>query len=267
MAKRNRYEEIIEYVFRSAACPGSDDVDFRREDIIQAAQALEVPLPKNIGDLIYSFRYRQNLPPSIVSAAPPGKAWVIQARGRGHYAFVAITPFRIFPQSGLIRTKIPDATPGTVAMYLLDDEQALLARLRYNRLLDIFLRIACYSLQSHLRTTVPQVGQIETDEVCVGVDQRGAHYVIPVQAKRHNDRLSAVQFLQDFAMCAEKFPKAMCLPVGAQFCEDGTIALFAIHKSSNDILSIADERHYRLVPPERIKDDDLQAYRNALHPR
>jgi hypothetical protein len=45
--------------------------------------------------------------------------------------------------------------------------------MRYNRLLDIFTGVACYSLQNHLRTTVPDVGQVETDELYVGVDKNG----------------------------------------------------------------------------------------------
>ena len=43
-------------------------------------------------------------------------------------------------------TKVPDATPGVVSLYALGDEQALLARVRYNRLIDIF--IGCGSFAS-----------------------------------------------------------------------------------------------------------------------
>jgi hypothetical protein len=65
----------------------------------------------------------------------------------------------------------------------LNDEQSLLAKLRYNRLIDIFTGLTCYPLQSHLRTTLRDGSQIETDEIYIGLDKRGAHYVIPVQAK------------------------------------------------------------------------------------
>ena len=82
----------------------------------------------------------------------------------------------IAPNKLLAETKIPDATPGVITMYALGDEQALLAKLRYNRLIDIFTGVACYSLQSHLRTTVPNIGQVETDEIYIGIDRRGAHY-------------------------------------------------------------------------------------------
>ncbi len=70
-----------------------------------------------------------------------------------------------------IAIKIPDATPEIVSAYALSDEQALLAKVRYNRLLDIFLGVATYSLQNHLRTTVTGLGQAEIDEIYVAIDR------------------------------------------------------------------------------------------------
>jgi hypothetical protein len=131
--------------------------------------------------------------------------------------------------------KVPDSALGVISIYALTDEQALLARLRYNRLLDIFSRVTCYSLQSHLRTTVPNVGQVETDEVYVGVDRRGAHYVLPVQAKGKKDRLSLVQVRQDIGLCRHKFPRLICRPIGAQFMQDAVIALFEFDEDAGDV--------------------------------
>jgi hypothetical protein len=147
-------------------------------------------------------------------------------------------------------------------MYALDDEQALLAKLRYNRLIDIFTGVSCYSLQNHLRTTVPRIGQVESDEVYVGVDRRGAHYVFPVQAKGGKDRLSIVQIEQDFGLCAAKFPLLICRPIAAQFMGNDLIALFDFTKAEEEI-KIASEKHYRLVPPEQLNDEDLKAYRES----
>ena len=69
--------------------------------------------------------------------------------------------------------------------------------MRYNRLVDIFLGITTYSLQNHLRTTVAGVGQIEIDEVDVGVDKFGRQFVVPVQAKGGSDKHGVVQTQQD----------------------------------------------------------------------
>ena len=59
--------------------------------------------------------------------------------------------------------QILDSTPGLVKKkYSNEDEQALLAVVRYNKLLDVFLSISCHSLQNHLRTSM-DIGQIEID--------------------------------------------------------------------------------------------------------
>jgi hypothetical protein len=143
----------------------------------------------------------------------------------------------------------------------LSDEQALLAKIRYNRLVDIFTGITCYSLQSHLRTNVPSLGQVETDEIYVGLDKKGIHYVIPIQAKGSRDKLGIIQIEQDIALCELKFPNLVCKPIGAQFISDDLIALFELEMTDNGI-SVASEKHYRLVKPGELSPEDLQKYKN-----
>ena len=259
MARANRYAQIIERIFLSRYVEGATAVDFERSDIERVAAELNIKLPKNLGDLIYSFRYRADLPDSITSRAPAGKQWIIRPAGRSKYRFVAATLTEISPNPGLAETKVPDATPGVISMYALTDEQALLAKVRYNRLIDLFTGVTCYALQSHLRTTVADVGQVETDELYVGVDRRGAHHIFPVQAKGGNDRLSVVQIEQDFALCAAKFRDLICRPVAAQFMAGDLIALFAFEQGDAGV-SILDEAHYRLVPPDALTPAELRRY-------
>ncbi len=259
----NRYTRIVARVFEERFKPGSTEVPFSRDDIVETARALDIKLPKNLGDLLYSFRFRTELPSSITSKAPTGKVWIIRPAGRGRYSFFA-TKFAMFgPRAGASVTKVPDSTPGLIDKYTQSDEQALLARVRYNRLVDVFTGITCYSLQSHLRTTVEDLGQIETDEVYVGLDRTGAHFVLPVQAKGRNDRHNVVQVESDFAMCAEKFPGLIAKPVGAQFMEGGVIAMFEF-ESGPDGVAIASERHYRLVRPAELTPEEIETYRRRL---
>lgn len=256
----NRYEQIIEEIFFTHYVDASREVPFEREDIGRAAEKLGIKLPKNIGDMIYSFRYRTDLPQSIRQRSPAGEEWIILPVGRSRYAFVATALARILPNKMLAETKIPDATPGIITKYALSDEQALLAKLRYNRMIDIFTGVTCYSLQNHLRSTVPDVGQVETDEIYVGLDRRGAHFVFPVQAKGGKDILSVVQIVQDLLLCQTKFPTLICRPIAAQFMDDTVIALFEFEKSGTSI-AISSERHYRLVTPEDVTETDIQQYR------
>jgi hypothetical protein len=163
----------------------------------------------------------------------------------------------------LTETKIPDATPEIITRYALNDEQALLAKLRYNRLIDLFTGLTCYSLQNHLRTTAPGVGQVETDEVYIGVDKRGAHYVMPVQAKGANEKIGVVQIEQDLAMCAAKFPYSICRPIAAQFATDQVIALFELEQTREGI-TVSAERHYRLVQTHEFSWEELRMYQQRL---
>ncbi|NTV67196.1 MAG: endonuclease [Chlorobaculum sp.] len=264
MAKaNNRYSAIIENIFNQNYRKGDTDVPFEREDLVLTANRLGIKLPKNLGDIVYSFRYRAMLPDSITSIAPEGLEWVIRPTGQSKYKFSLTAISRIIPNLLLAETKIPDATPGIIEKYAFNDEQSLLAKLRYNRLIDIFTGITCYSLQNHLRTTVPDIGQVETDEIYVGIDKHGAQYVIPVQAKGGTDKLGIVQIEQDFALCSSKFPMLVCRPIAAQIMEDNLLALFSFEMSEKGI-SISDEKHYRLVFPDQMTEEDLANYRKRV---
>jgi len=251
----NRYSRILEAIFAKHYREGAEEILFERTEINQAAEEFGIQLPKNLGDLLYSFRYRAQLPPSIQSAAPEGYEWMIRPAGRAQYRFVVVRQAAIIPSALLIETKIPDATPGVIAKYSMNDEQALLAKLRYNRLIDIFTGLVCYSLQNHLRTTLQGGSQVETDEIYIGIDKRGAHYVLPVQAKGDRDRIGVVQIEQDWAMCANKFARLICRPIAAQFIQDGLIALFEFAQTEEGI-KVAAEKHYRLVRPEDLTTEE-----------
>lgn len=260
MREPNRYAQIIERIFLSRYQDGTREISFERDDIVHVAAELQIRLPKNLGDVIYSFRYRVALPEAIQARTAEGEAWIIRPAGRSRYRFVSVTERPITATPMMAETKVPDATPGVIARYASNDEQGLLAKLRYNRLIDVFTGVTCYSLQNHLRTTVPGIGQVETDEIYVGIDRRGAHYIFPVQAKGGRDKINIVQIEQDAALCGHKFPALICRPIAAQFMQDDLIVLFDFEEGENG-LALSSEKHYRLVPPEEITEDDLEAYR------
>jgi hypothetical protein len=81
MTQQRIYSSIIEKIFRAKFKAGMREVDFEREDIVKFGNELGVPLPKNLGDLVYSFRYRAALPRSIQSKAGKGKTWIIRPAG------------------------------------------------------------------------------------------------------------------------------------------------------------------------------------------
>lgn len=255
----NRYQVIILRLFENHYIEGLTEFEFTRNEFVNIAKTLEIELPKNVGDVIYNFRYRNELPQTILDTATEGLEWIIEGTGRARYRFLQVKLNRIVPRNELVTIKIPDATPEIITAYALSDEQSLLAKVRYNRLVDIFLGVTAFSLQNHLRTTVKSIGQIEIDEIYVGVDRNGRQFIIPVQAKGGNDRHAVVQTQQDITYCLEKFPNLICRAVSAQFMSEDRIAMFELVLQDNEI-RVAEEKHYRLVPSSAISADDLRNY-------
>lgn len=247
----NRYDALIEGIFFDHWKKGLAEFLFERHEIRSKADQLGLELPDNLGDVIYAFRFRRVLPESICRTQPKGKVWTIELAGRSRYRFKLFKETRIVPNPNLAVISIPDATPEVIRKYALDDEQALLAIVRYNRLVDIFLGLTTFSLQNHLRTTVEDIGQIEIDELYIGLDKRGCHYVIPMQAKGGDDQIGIVQTTQDVRFAAQKFPNVRCRALAAQFMANNVVALFELTLVDDEV-RIVDERHYKLVGADQL---------------
>lgn len=112
MAKKNRYAQIIEKVFLRHYKKGARTVEFSRDEMLDVAKQTGIEIPKNLGDLVYTFRYRTELPESVVSKAPRGTKWVIRPAGAAQYKFVALRFSTIEASRQLAETKVPDSTLG-----------------------------------------------------------------------------------------------------------------------------------------------------------
>ena len=259
----SKYDDIIEQIFHNNYTEGAARVPFNREELAQACHDLKINRIKNLGDITYSYRFRKKLPQSILEKAPENTDWIILGTGVGVYEFRQASPGKIEPTSNRQRIKIPDATPEIVKRYAPGtDEQALLTKVRYNRLVDLLTGLTCYSIQNHLRTTIANVGQIEIDEVYLGVNKKGAHFVIPCQAKSPGHRFGIVQVMQDIAFCKARYPNAICKPLALQFLSENEVAILelAVDEDSDKYnLSVVDERHYKLVDKNEISDDEIKA--------
>ena len=70
--KSNRYAAIIGTLFKRHYKEGTNQFDFSRDEFVGIARSLRIDLPKNLGDTIYSFRFRAALPDDVTITAPKG---------------------------------------------------------------------------------------------------------------------------------------------------------------------------------------------------
>lgn len=155
---------------------------------------------------------------------------------------------------------IHNETPALVMAHACNRKQLLLAQIRFNRLIDEFFHVRAYSLQNHLRTTVPGMGQIETDEIYVAIRNTGEQFIVTVQAKGGSDQIGSVQVEQDLALCRQKFPHLTPRLVAVQFGQDddGEIIVMFELAQSRGAIKVVEEKHYRLVSANEISIDELR---------
>lgn len=118
MPKEADYDAIIFDIFKSHHKKGVAEFTFARQEMEMSARKLGIAIPKNLGDVIYSFRFRKPLPAEVVATEPKGKEWIIELAGHGRYRFRLAATSRIIPRPELLTIKIPDATPEIIRQYM-----------------------------------------------------------------------------------------------------------------------------------------------------
>jgi len=255
---RRHYDTVILELFNRVYQDHADQLPFTKDDVAAVCEDLGVTV-RNIPNVIYTYRARSELPAAIVGRGQ----WIIQGTGKGRYAFLRLDrPPHIEMPADLQIIRILDSTPEIVLKHSGSDEQSLMAKIRYNRLIDIFLGITAYQLQSHFRTTLDGIGQIEIDDLYLGVDTEGHQYVIPIEEKGPDPRekLGVAQVGWLAALAHQQYPGLTARPVGAKAWQDDSILLleFTPHVDLDSIRVVKYKRYVLYHEEERHRGQTHQ---------
>ncbi|MGH2543506.1 MAG: hypothetical protein ACRDIB_11935 [Ardenticatenaceae bacterium] len=260
--KKKRYDKAFIEMFKRVYKPNATEVPYTLRQLREAAREVGIEI-KNIPDVNYGYRVgRYDIPNEI---SEPGKWWIIEGVKKGEYKLVQLrrSPWFTVPRD-LYITEIPEATPDIVLKYGGSDEQGMLTRVRYNRLVDTFLSLTAYHLQGHARSAVPGMGQVEVDDLYVGVNTAGEWHVIPVEAKSKGDRvrLGVVQVRQMILYARHNYSSLTLRPVGFKILADGSLVFMEFDDEINyDQMSVKRYARYRLIRDDTpgIRKPDPQA--------
>jgi len=182
---------------------GSDEMSFTLDDVRAVASEKSISL-RNPADFIYQYRARRALPEQILKLGN----WILTGVGKGKYLLKKID------YSPHFEYEIPDdivviknTTPERVKPFLRNDEMSSLTKLRYCETISHFTSLTCSEIQTHYRSFVKGVGQVEIDEFYVGESEKG-RWLIPLEAKSNvdTDRLGRVQISQMVSAMKQDFP-------------------------------------------------------------
>lgn len=210
----SKYDRIMVYLFRyltSGMTPYTMplEIEFSQEDVRAAmrravADGVIDSEVANVPDIKYTYDARREMPAEVEQFGPV--AWL--QRGKGLYKLRRtrrknLIDFAQFPAPRL--EILADQTTPFISALLGNDEQAVFTRVRNIDLLSTVLGFKAWPIQGHHRTSV-SYGQIEIDEVQAGIDQDGAHTIVPVSGKGGQDKLSWSQALNLNTYAFEKPP-------------------------------------------------------------
>jgi len=244
------YDKIITRLFLSKFEEKATEIEFTKDELVSEARELQIPL-RNPPDVVYTYRSRADLPAAIRQRGN----WVIKPKGKGKFSFFKSKrePFARI-QKDLNAIEVLNAVPEIVEKYAQEDEQTVLTAIRYNRLVDILTRVTCFHLQSHTRTTIEGEGQIEIDDIYVGVDREGTKYIIPLEAKSgdERDKLGWIQVANMVKFARQNYPELRCRPVAAKRVERNMIHMVEFNDNPNsEEISIVQEKLYKLKRERR----------------
>ena len=246
----SEYDKVIEALFLKkfdeAHNPDVIELDFFKDELTDIAKTMNIVI-RNFPDVTYTYRTRGEMPESILQKGN----WIIKQKGKSNYAFIKTRRPAFIPiQEGLAPIEISNSLPEIVEKYITGDEQGLLSAIRYNRLVDIFTEITCFHLQSHIRTTIEGEGQIEIDDLYVGIDHDGKEYILPLEAKSPDprDKLGWIQVINLVKYSHQYFPRLKCRPICAKPIDRNTVYLIEFEdKTDYDEIGIREIRLYHLV--------------------
>lgn len=216
------YVPVILKIFRDRYRPGASSIIFSLDDVRNAVEEVRASSAnpdkissRNPADVIYRMRSRTKLPDEILEKG----FHILRPIGRGQYQFERgstgiIEPIVSEPVSSIDHTPMPvrRLLPETLAEM---DEQAILSVVSYCQLLDHFTGMKIYRLRSHVRKSVPGVGQAELDAIDVGIASGDDEtpVVFPIEAKAAPDALNRVQIFNMIQYAKHYYPNLIVRPL------------------------------------------------------
>ena len=247
------YGHILLHIFRNRWRQGASTVLFTLDDVRNAADALKLEV-RNPADLIYRMRSRTVLPKEILDQG----FYILRAIGRGQYRFEKGTTTILIPLESQPTVAL-DLTPLPVRRLLPEklsdmDEQAVLTVASYCKLFDHFTGLQVYRLRSHVRKSVPGVGQAELDAIDVGVALRDDELpvVFPIEAKAAADALNRVQIFNMVRYCQHYFSGMVIRPLALKVDDDSILHMMEFNPAAKAAdLKVTRGSSYRLDLSER----------------
>jgi hypothetical protein len=254
------YVPILVDIFQRKYQDGDEIVQFTLDEVRETAERLDMKI-RNPSDLVYRMKSRTKLPSEILDKG----FTIIKIVKKGVYQFqLGESTIVDLTKENVIQ--IQDTTPVAVRRFLEEklseiDEQGLLTIVHYCDLLSHFTGLKIYRLKSHVRKSVVNIGQVEVDEVDIGVglDSLETPIIFPIEAKSASDPLNWTQIANQVNFSKQLFLNYVIRPIGIKVDYDSLLHIieFTPEMEANKI-KIKNSATYNLI----LSEEQINAIRS-----
>ena len=103
----NIYDRIIIELFQRHWKPDITEFEFSRDEFEEIIDQLGIERPRNLGDIIYTFRYRKPFPSAILETQSGNLQWSLHLSGHGRYRMSLSQSAVVLPDKSLPTFQYP----------------------------------------------------------------------------------------------------------------------------------------------------------------
>ena len=163
--KEAKAKFFVDYLMKNNFINSLTPISFERTDILEICAKEFGKAPKNLGDIIYSLRYRLDYLSTYDYLLEKDYTWTLLSTGIGKYELSPLKKLRIPSLESEDIIYIKDNTPKHIHELRPLNDQSLLMKIIQNDILNEFLQDDLVFLQAHHKVNLQNWGQAEIDGI------------------------------------------------------------------------------------------------------
>lgn len=222
MAENNKAKSFIKHLIEKNFTASQDSIPFSRDDVSLYCLKKFKKIPKNVGDIIYSLRYRMDYLSTFDHLLDPDYTWTLLSLSTGQYELKPMPKLKLPDLTSVPVISKIDKTPEHIHNLRPLNDQSLLMKIYQNKVLSEFLEDDLILLQAHHKVNLKDWGQAEIDGI---VASETSPRLYLVEVKGYTEVIGWPQIIQLKMYAEQNHPGLPFTPIFVQSHRDWSFSI------------------------------------------
>lgn len=220
--KEAKAKFFIDYLMKNSFVDSLTPISFERTDILDVCKNEFGEAPKNLGDIVYSLRYRLDYLSNYDYLLEKDYTWTLLSTGIGQYELAPLKKLRLPNLESENVLYVDDQTPAHIHKLRPLNDQSLLMKVIQNGILNEFLQDDLMFLQAHHKVNLNNWGQAEIDGILAS---NNSSHLYLIEVKGYTEVIGWPQMIQLKMYAQQNHPDVLFTPVFIQSHRDWSFSV------------------------------------------